>query len=484
MGVPAVTTDGAPLAASTVASKLASLLDDPLRVVDVGCRWGFADEWEDLGDRCEIVGFEPDTVECERLRESYRDRPWLRIVPHALGATQGDATLYITRDPACSSVYPPIDEVVDRHPRLEPQRLVRSETIELITMDDWCADNGFDTVDLIKVDTQGSELDVLRGAKRTLESVSVVQTEVEFNPMYERQPLFGDVDRFLRERGFVLWNLGTLSHHRQHQAPAALRLASQTYDFEASRFTQRSGQLFWADAVFVREDMARTRPETQWGVALRQACLASALGLGELAGAALDGHVRTLRGEIRDVVEAARRLLAPPDDEVERLTDVVGREPRWAQPFRPERGATLDEPLIVALEEPIEGAGWREPHRPSSGFPGRFMGPGRRAWIDLPVRLPPACRIELVVVSDDLGLADALALEVNGVPVEVQWIPQGRRRLGRAAVPDDYATSWPFTRIEITTLRLVPRPGPDPRKLGLALSELRLIPPDGESPGG
>ncbi len=46
--------------------------------------------------------------------------------------------------------------------------MVRSETIELITLDDWCTDNDFDKVDLVKLDTQGSELDILRGAERAL----------------------------------------------------------------------------------------------------------------------------------------------------------------------------------------------------------------------------------------------------------------------------------------------------------------------------
>jgi FkbM family methyltransferase len=472
-----VTAEGEPLAASQVASTLASLLAQPLAVVDVGCRWGFADTWEDLGDRCKIVGFEPDTVECERLRQHYRDRPWVQIVPHALGAAQRDATLYITREPACSSVYPPIDDVVDRHPRLEPQRMVRSEAIELITMDDWCAENAFERVDIIKLDTQGSELDILRGAKRILEAVSVVQTEVEFNPMYDGQPLFGDVDRFLRERGFVLWHLDNLSHHRQHGARVGLRPAAHVYDFDASRFTHRSGQLFWADAVFVRADMATSRQTTDWDTAVRRACLASALGLADLAGLALDAHARDLHGATRDAVETVRRLLPPPDDEIERLTDVVGREPRWAQPVKAERGEVLDERLIVPFEEPIEGAGWREPHRRSSESPIRFMGPGRRAWIDVPVRLPPGCLIELVVASDDMAICDHLALEVNGVPVDVRWIPQDRGRLGKASLPERYASSWQFTRIELTTPEPVPRPGPDPRKFGIALSEVRLVPP-------
>ena len=139
-----MTADASALASSQVAAVLASILEEPLTVVDVGCRWGFADTWEELGDRCRIVGFEPDRVESERLAEHYRDQPWVKIVPYALGPERRAANLYITREPACSSVYPPIDDVVDRHPRLEPQRMVRRETIELITLDDWCADNAVD----------------------------------------------------------------------------------------------------------------------------------------------------------------------------------------------------------------------------------------------------------------------------------------------------------------------------------------------------
>jgi len=478
MGCATVTADGAPQAASLVASMLVSLLDQPLAIVDVGCRWGFADTWEALGNRCEIVGFEPDTAECQKLREHYHDRPWVRIVPHALGAARGDGTLYVTREPACSSVYPPIEEVVDRHPRLEPQRLVRTEPLELITLDEWCAENAFEHVDFVKLDTQGSELDILRGAKRALKSVSIVQTEVEFNPMYEGQPLFGDVDRFLRDRGFVLWHLDNMSHHRQHGVRVGLRPAAHVYDFDASRLSHRSGQLFWADAVFVKADMATNRRATDWDIALRRACLASALGLADLAGLALDAHARELHGATRDAVESARRFLPPRDDEIERITDIVGREPRWAEPVTAERAEVLDEALVVPFEEPLEGAGWLEPHHRSAASPIRFMGPGRRSWVDVPVRLPARCRIELDVVSDDLAHCDYLQLHVNGVPVEVRWSPRKQGRFGNAMLPDDYVSSWDFTRFEITTPEPVPRPGPDPRKLGIALSEIRLRPPE------
>ncbi len=80
-------------------------------------------------------------------------------------------------------------------------------------------------------------------------------------------------------------------------------------------------------------------------------------------------------------------------------------------------------------------------------------------------------------MSDDLGLCDHLVLEVNGVPVTVHWGRENRARIGCASLPDDYEASGDTTRIAITTPEPIPRPGPDARKLGIALTEMRLLPP-------
>ena len=55
-----------------------------------------------------------------------------------------------------------------------------------------------DRVDFIKLDTQGSELDILHGAGSLLDNCSGLQLEVMFSPLYEGQPLFADVDAYLR----------------------------------------------------------------------------------------------------------------------------------------------------------------------------------------------------------------------------------------------------------------------------------------------
>ncbi len=77
-------------------------------------------------------------------------------------------------------------------------------TLEAVRLDDAVAKDQLRAPDFLKLDTQGSELDILRGSSRTLEETSLVEVEVEFCPMYEGQPLFADVDALLRADGFEL----------------------------------------------------------------------------------------------------------------------------------------------------------------------------------------------------------------------------------------------------------------------------------------
>jgi FkbM family methyltransferase len=468
-------------ASSEAASLLATFLDEPIVIADVGCRWGFADAWEQLGDRCHIIGFEPDEDECERLRKRYQGRPGVEIVGKALGPQAGTATLYITNDPACSSLYPPLDDVVDRHPRLEIQRLADRQQIALTTLDSWCEQRAVERVDLIKLDTQGSELDVLRGAARTLERVLMVQTEVEFNRMYEGQPLFGDIDRFLRDRGFVLWQLENLAHHRQRGARSVLRRSAEFFDWDVAQFSRRSGQLFWADALFVRADVTRPNRATPLQEVLRHACLTAALGMDDLTGLILEYRRRDVGGNAREAVEAVCGLLPEPEHETEWLTALEGIDTREGSQLN-ELGVdgTLHRDLVIDFGEAIDGAGWREPHRFDSKL-GRWTGPGRQAWIDIPFRLPPTTRVELVIaVASTAQECRPIEVTLNGIALDFEYTAHGCGGLllsGR--LPADYESGRLFTRISIRAAEPRPRDGTDPRKTGLGVTELRLLPPTG-----
>jgi FkbM family methyltransferase len=58
--------------------------------------------------------------------------------------------------------------------------------------------------DLMKLDTQGSELEILKGYKKNLNSLIGIETEIEFEKIYERQPTFSAIDNFLRKNQFEL----------------------------------------------------------------------------------------------------------------------------------------------------------------------------------------------------------------------------------------------------------------------------------------
>lgn len=126
-----------------------------------------------------------------------------------------------------SSLYEPNTALLERFNGIaELCRVVSREDVTTSTLDSLRDQIG--PVDWIKIDVQGGELAVIEGAKELLQSVvrhlsagsiilhhrsanlqslvvhqAIVEVEVEFVPLYANQPLFADVDRALREQGFV-----------------------------------------------------------------------------------------------------------------------------------------------------------------------------------------------------------------------------------------------------------------------------------------
>ncbi len=263
---------------------LAAALPRPLTVVDVGCRWGPAAAWLELpGVR--VIGFDPDEDECRRLEDQTGNRAAARFVPIALGSQAGPARLHLTAEPACSSLYPPDVGLIETRPALVVVTPAGETDVELQTLDAWTEREGVDRVDFVKLDTQGSELDILRGAERILQTVRAIEVEVEFNPIYEGQPLFGDVDRHLRTRGFVLWRLADLAHYSLPGGVSDFP-TTETHYYDVHHpvtVAGAGGQLYWANAFYVRKEIAFPPDDIPWEAALADAVLTGALGFWDLA---------------------------------------------------------------------------------------------------------------------------------------------------------------------------------------------------------
>lgn len=218
----------------------------PIHIVDVGAlSYGEEHEpWQPLLGRAplKIVGFEPDMAELERLRAAYG--PARTYLPYVVG-DGSRRTFHLCADTATSSLYPPNTPLLERFNNLENLcRVTARIEVDTVRLDDveeaWGAD-------FLKLDVQGAEADVLRGAPRLLAQTVAVQTEVEFVPLYRDQPLFADVDALLRAHGFLF-------HRFAGAAGRAFRPVVINRDLN-----QGGGQFLWADAIYVKSFMELDR---------------------------------------------------------------------------------------------------------------------------------------------------------------------------------------------------------------------------------
>ena len=96
--------------------------------------------------------------------------------------------------------------------------LVKKVKMKVKTLDRLCFENNVPYPDVLSMDTQGTELEILRGAPKSLNSSVAILTEVAFLPFYEDQPLFFNIDQYLIENGFVFCNF-----HAEHAEASPYR---------------------------------------------------------------------------------------------------------------------------------------------------------------------------------------------------------------------------------------------------------------------
>jgi FkbM family methyltransferase len=176
-------------------------------VIDVGANAGqYALEARDVGYTGPIVSFEPVASCFERLERAAATDPSWTCRREALGSQLGRAVINVAANEGKSSsmlAQRPLDLGT-----LATMRYVAQEDVAVTTLDVVGPEIVGDSRNpLLKLDVQGLELEVLRGAQRFLPRVAVVECEVSLVAVYECQPLWRDVIDHLEAHGFALWAL-------------------------------------------------------------------------------------------------------------------------------------------------------------------------------------------------------------------------------------------------------------------------------------
>lgn len=227
------------------------LAHDPLVLVDVGARGGLQAHWQPVASALTWIAFEPDERSWQGIEASNLP-PRRHLIRTALSDKPGTVTFNRASGEGDSSILRPNLPFLRQFDK--PERFEIVETIQLPadTLDRTLADLKL-KADVIKLDTQGTELAILKGGAATLASgVIAVDVEVELNPMYEDQPLFSDVDAHLRQFDLQLFDV--VPRRWPYRAGLDLHLAR--------------GPVIWAETVYFRTADALARDVAAAGAPL------------------------------------------------------------------------------------------------------------------------------------------------------------------------------------------------------------------------
>jgi FkbM family methyltransferase len=148
-----------------------------------------------------IYALEPDPVPFQVLKAIHGKNPRVCIFPIAASDSEGTLSFFQRQWSCASSLLDSakVDEAND----------AKSIQVKATTIDHFCAEQSLRHVDFLKIDTEGADLQVLRGAARMLESgsIDVVMAEALFMPLYQGQAVFDEIAAFLRHHGFCIFNV-------------------------------------------------------------------------------------------------------------------------------------------------------------------------------------------------------------------------------------------------------------------------------------
>lgn len=173
-------------------------------VLDVGASTGiFAQQMrKDIGFSGKIISFEPLSSAFELLRINARKDPAWKVINCALGDAAERQYINIAGNSDSSSILDMLPSHVNSAPE---SKYIGRELVEIKTLDsminDICSpqDNVY-----LKIDTQGFESRVIKGANNSLPRIHTIQLEMSLSPLYKDESLLIDLHSLLINKGYSL----------------------------------------------------------------------------------------------------------------------------------------------------------------------------------------------------------------------------------------------------------------------------------------
>lgn len=203
---------------------------NPKKIIDIGAYQG---EWTN-----EVIGIFPNASflmaeampgkkdYLDQIVEKYKGKVQYEI--GILGSTAGKEVVFHEMETASS--------VLEEYHNDGVKKVITYTN----TLDDLASSKNFEDADFIKLDTQGYELEILKGANKIMTNVQVVLMEVSLLDLHKNVPILSDVITFMKERNFVAFDICSMTRRPLDKA------------------------LWQTDIIFVKENSS-LRADKRWG---------------------------------------------------------------------------------------------------------------------------------------------------------------------------------------------------------------------------
>jgi len=201
----------------------------PIRIFDVGAHRGESiDRFRKLFPDSTIHAFEPNTEIAAFLRQRYAKDSSVILNAHGLGAFNGDVQFYKNVKSDTSSCLPINTFGTWAASKATQQGVSREQLTEEVTqipiqtIDHYVEVNQIKDIDILKIDTQGYEIECLKGAQKSLESgnIMIIEVEIIVGDAYAKSSTFGEIENLIHNHGYKFFGINGSGNllSRPHQS--------------------------------------------------------------------------------------------------------------------------------------------------------------------------------------------------------------------------------------------------------------------------
>ncbi len=170
-------------------------------VLDIGANRGqTAERLRRDGFKGEIISIEPLPALQEELQaKAAKDANWRVLQPLAIGESVGETVINMSVAPDMSSILGASGELLQAYPKTA---VLDQITVSMTTLDALYAELKPAGNVFVKIDTQGYEMAILKGAEETLKTVKGLRVEMSLEPLYDGEATYLEIIDYLAQRGF------------------------------------------------------------------------------------------------------------------------------------------------------------------------------------------------------------------------------------------------------------------------------------------